>query len=85
MRGACPFIHLPPRFATFRTRTEGNGRHPETYKANGTGSYTGDMILADTVVAVIIGEEDSIASYIVQVAAVYRAFFGIFNYQAPPR
>ena len=39
------------------------------------------MILADTVVAVIIGEEDSIASYIVQVAAVYRAFFGIFNYQ----
>ena len=51
------------------------------YKANGTGSYTGDMILADTVVAVIIGEEDSIASYIVQVAAVYRAFFGIFNYQ----
>ena len=29
----------------------------------------------------VIGEEDSIASYIVQVAAVYRAFFGIFNYQ----
>lgn len=74
-----------PRFATFRTRTEGNDGIRRAYKANGTGSYTGDMILADTVVAVIIGEEDSIASYIVQVAAVYRAFSAFSIIRAPPR